>query len=86
MRISGIHPAVAAVIVSWLRTRKANVVVGGTKSSDFDLDNMLFQGTVWGPTLWNIFYADAKLAIREWLLTEIVFADDFNAYQYQLGF
>ena len=55
LRAKGIHPTVAKVLVSWLRARKGKVVVGGAASEDFELANMVFQGTVLGPPLWNIF-------------------------------
>ena len=42
---------------------------------------MVFQGTVWGPMLWNVFYEDASKAIRSKAFTEIVFADDLNAFR-----
>ena len=42
---------------------------------------MVFQGTVWGPMLWNVFYGDASKAIRSKSFTEIVFADDLNAFR-----
>ena len=42
---------------------------------------MIYQGTVWGPWLWNIFYEDARLALHVWSFLEIVFADDLNAYR-----
>ena len=76
-----LNPKLAAVIKSWLRNRKAKVVVGGESSEEFILSNMVFQGTVWGPTLWNLFYEDARRAINEVFYTEVVFADDLNAYQ-----
>ena len=76
-----VHPDIAAVLTSWLRTRKAHVVVGGQKSEDFDLADMVFQGTVWGPPLWNTFYEDARKAINEMMYTEIVYADDLNAFR-----
>ena len=41
----------------------------------------MFQGTVWGPMLWNVSYADAARAIRLAAYTEIVFADDLNAFK-----
>ena len=44
------------------------------------LKDMVFQGTVWGPTLWNVFYEDAALPIRDNSFTEVVYADDLNAY------
>ena len=44
------------------------------------MENMVYQGTVWGPALWNIFYEDARKAIDELLYEECVYADDLNAY------
>ena len=69
------------VFVSWLQARRAVVVVGGSSSEEFALQNMVFQGTVWGPILWNVFYEDASSAIRSKEFTEIVFADDLNAFK-----
>ena len=40
---------------------------------------MIFQGTVIGPDLWSIFFADAKVPIQKSGFDEIVFADDLNA-------
>ena len=45
------------------------------------LRNIVFQGTVTGPTLWNLFFEDARHAINECFYNEIVFADDSNAYR-----
>ena len=42
---------------------------------------MTYQGTVWAPLLWNIFYEDARLALQACEFQEIVFADDLNAYR-----
>jgi hypothetical protein len=42
---------------------------------------MLFQGTVFGPPLWNTFFEDAAEAIHEWMFSETVYADDLNAYR-----
>ena len=42
---------------------------------------MVFQGTVTGPILWNLFFEDARHAINECLFEEVVFADDLNAYR-----
>jgi len=81
LRQKGLHPKVVAVLASWLRQRLANIVVGGDASMDMPLINMVFQGTVSGPTLWNLFFEDARHAINEWFFTEVVFADDLNAYR-----
>ena len=76
-----LHPLILAVLISWLRKRKAKVVVGGEASEAFDLADMVFQGTVFGPPLWNTFFEDAAEAIHELLYSEVVYADDLNAYR-----
>jgi hypothetical protein len=42
---------------------------------------MVYQGTVLGPQLWNLYFEDAADAIREYMFEEIVYADDLNAYK-----
>ena len=64
---------------SWLRARKATVIVGGEHSLAILLRDMVYQGTVWGPVLWNCFYEDARRPIRDAGFTESVYADDANA-------
>jgi hypothetical protein len=81
LKAKNLHPDMIAVVESWLRDRRAHVVVGGQKSDGFTLKDMVFQGTVWGPSLWNTFYEDARRAIKEWFFKEIVYADDLNAYR-----
>ena len=66
---------------SWLRMRPAKVVVGGMLSEELALADMVFQGTVWGPQLWNAFFSDADKPVRKKGFTEIVYADDFNGYK-----
>ena len=78
---SVIHRDLVRVIVSWLRGRVGKVIVQGSSSDVFDLMDMCFQGTVWGPALWNIFFADAPLAMRRCAFQEIIYADDLNAYR-----
>ena len=39
---------------SWLQQRSAQVVVEGQRSDKMLLRNMVFQGTVLGPTLWTL--------------------------------
>jgi hypothetical protein len=56
-------------------------VVGGKASEEFELTDAVFQGTVWGPPLWNAFYEDARKAIHEVFYEEITFADDLNSYR-----
>ena len=42
---------------------------------------MIFQGTVLGPQLWNLFFADAANAIKERLYEEVIYADDLSAFK-----
>jgi hypothetical protein len=81
LEAKGIHPKLLKLISSWLEPRSASVVVGGTKSEPFRIQNMVYQGTVLGPQLWNLYFEDAYKAIREFMFDEIVFADDLNAYR-----
>jgi hypothetical protein len=77
----GIHPKLVKLIGSWLEPRRASVVVGGDASKPFRIQDMVFQGTVLGPQLWNLFFEDAASAIQEYFFEEVIFADDLNAYR-----
>ena len=44
------------------------------------LANMVFPGTVLGPPLWNVFFADVAVAARQTGGSENVFADDLNVF------
>ena len=81
IRKSVIHEDLVRVIEDWLTGRKGQVIIEGVSSESFDLENMTFQGTVWGPALWNLFFSDAPLAMRKCAFKEVVFADDLNAYR-----
>ena len=69
------------VFASWLRARPAKVAVGGTFSEALGLLDMVFQGTVWGPQLWNSFFGDASKPVRKCGFEEIVYADDLNGFK-----
>ena len=43
------------------------------------LEDIVFQGTVFGPPLWNAFSSDSCMAVRATGFEEIVYADDLNA-------
>ena len=73
------------VLCSWLRQRRAHVVVSGSSSNEMSLKNMIYQGTVLGPILWNTFFEDSRPAINECFFGEVVFADDLNSYRYYPG-
>ena len=66
---------------SWLGDRSAHIVVNGATSDLITLRNMVYQGTVWGPILWNIFFKDASAAIVDMGFKDITYADDLNAFR-----
>ena len=67
--------------MSWSEDRVSTVVIGGAHSPNEILANSVFQGTVLGPPLRNLFYADARIAFNAKGFTETVFADDFNCWR-----
>ena len=76
---SGLPPELVSVFASWLQRRRARVVTDGAHSECMDLSDMVFQGTVFGPPLWNVFFGDAERPIRKSEFLPIVYADDLNA-------
>ena len=81
LKAKDIHPKVLRLLESWLDTRTAEVIVDGCASDPMVLDNSVFQGTVWGPPLWNVFYEDSRIPIRSQHFIEMVFADDLNCFR-----
>ncbi len=77
----GVTGDILNVVQSWLGEREARVVVNGTFSKTAALNNMVFQGTVWGPPLWNCFFEDARVPVINSGFTETVFADDLNCFR-----
>ena len=45
------------------------------------LIDMIFQGSVLGPTLWNLFYANSVRPVEKKGFTESIFADDLNCFK-----
>lgn len=64
LRSRGVPDTILLVIQSWLFECSARVAVGSKFSRDMKIKNMVYQGTIIGPPLWNIYYADAALAIN----------------------
>ncbi len=75
---SGLHPRILALLKSWLEPRQSVVVLDGCSSAPQPLTNSVYQGTVFGPPLWNVHYADSSMAVQAEGFTEVVFADDLN--------
>ena len=76
-----LHESIFRVLRSWLERRTAYVIVNNKRSRHFCLKDMVFQGTVLGPPLWNLFFASCRLAVNKHLFDEVVFADDLNCYR-----
>ena len=79
--VESIRGDVVKVFETWLPGRKALVICGGQQGNPIQLKNMIYQNTVCGPWLWNLFYGDATLALRVHDFLEIVFAYDLNAFR-----
>ena len=69
------------VIQYWLSDRTARVAVGGKLSKDMNIHNMVYQSTVPGQPLLNIFYGDSAVAVNLLGFLEIIFADDLNCFK-----
>ena len=80
IRVKGFADEIIQVLTSWLRRRHAKVVVGGKSSEVVNLENQVFQGTVWGLSLWNTYFEDARDAVGILVFIAMVFADDLNSY------
>ena len=63
LRAIGVCDDMIKVSDAWLAERKAVVVCGGQPGDPIKLKNRIYQGTVWGPTLWNVFFGDCVCAI-----------------------
>ena len=66
---------------AYLQPRRAQVVVEGTTSDEFEISNTVFQGTVLGSPLWNLFFKDVTEPASSFGGTPSVFADDLSAFK-----
>lgn len=57
------------------------MIVEGALSDSFDLSNMIYQGTVLGPPLWNAFFHDVVAAAEKYGGQASIFADDLNIFK-----
>ena len=78
LRAKGMRDDMVKVFEAWLAERKALVVCGGKQGNPIQLKNMIYQGTVWGPWLWNLFYEDARLAILVQDFLEVITQNKFR--------
>ena len=80
LKATGLHPNILAFLESYLQARKSNVIVDGEHSKIFRLVDSIFQGTVLGPKLWNVFFQDISVAPPP-EYKESKFADDLNCFK-----
>ena len=80
LKAAGLHEDIMAFLESYLKTRTSNVIVEGCHSADFLLEDSIFQGTVLGPKLWNVFFQDVSVAPPP-EYEESKFADDLTCYK-----
>ena len=59
LRQKGVPEKWVKLFESWLRERKATVIIGGEHSLAMLLCDMVIQGTVWGPPRKNTLYEAA---------------------------
>ena len=62
----------------YLLTREGSVREEGADSKAMALANMVFQGTVLGPCLWNVFFADVVQFVPSGSQRNSLFADDLT--------
>ena len=81
LHASGVSVQYLNFLDSYLQPRRAKVVVEGISSQDFEIANTVFQGTVLGPPLWNIFFNDITQAAESTGGESSKFADDLSVFQ-----
>ena len=81
LKAKRLHPDIVKVIESWLNPRSAAAIAAGAKPDLSSIKDIIYQGTVLRPPLWNTFLENASAAIREFFFPEIVYADDLNFFR-----
>ena len=77
----GVGEVMGKFLKDYLAPRTMSVVVDGACSEKRALCDSVYQGTVLGPPLWNVFFADVSQAVAQHGYTEAKFADDLNTYR-----
>ena len=80
-RRAGVSSVMLSFLESFLAPRTASVIVDGEMSAPFALEDTVFQGTVFGPPLWNTFFADESEVTATTGTYESKFADDLNHFR-----
>ena len=79
LRALGTHPQALRLLESVLAPRSAVIVAGGQHSREIEMRDMVYQGTVFGPSMWSCHDGDSRAAISATRFEEFVCADAMNA-------
>ena len=82
LREIGLSESMVEFLIDYLAPRSAVVVVQGHESMVFVISDQIFQGTVLGPPLWNVFFEPIDSAVLSQKFKVAKFADDLTAYRY----
>ena len=63
---------------SYLQPREGRVTLGSATSEAIELSDMCFQGTCFGPALWNCFFGGIAEELRDETHEPFLFADDLT--------
>ena len=77
----GVSPTYLDFLNSYLEPRIGRVAIDGILSETFLLCDMVFQGTVLGPALWNTFFNDVASEATSLNGTDVEFADDLTVFK-----
>ena len=78
---AGIGDEYMRFLIAYLDKRSGHVAIDCKFSDRIELDNMVFQRTVLGPTLWNLFFADVAHSAVSQGGDAKLFADDLNVFK-----
>ena len=81
LQAAGVGACFLNFLDSYLQPRKATVAVEGVTSEEFEIANTVFQGTVLGPPLWNVFFSDVTQPASSTGGSPSLFADDLSVFQ-----
>ena len=80
LRATGMPKKLYQVLASWLDDRLSQVATEGLSSDPRALLDSVFQGTVLGPPLWNLFFKDSNRSLTDGFV-DTTYADDKNAFK-----
>ena len=81
LQTAGVGACFLNFLDPYLQPRKAIVAVEGVTSEEFEIANTVFQGTVLGPPLWNVFFSDVTQPASSTGGIPSLFADDLSDFK-----